>query len=362
MTAASPIALDAPTPDAADRYHAALRPFWHPVATVEQVGERPLGVRLLGEPLTLVRLEGAIRCFDEVCRHLGASLSLGQVVDGTLLRCMYHGWTYDGTGRCVEIPSRGGAAVPSEARVRAYAVRERYGLVWVCLEDTPVAEIPAFPEFDDPAFRVTSPQMYEPWAASAPRLVLGALDDTHFPWVHPGVIGDPRYPAAPQHEAWREDDRVVATYVRKRALDGSFGIPDDAPGYIEIHRTAMCTPTTIRLVMRYVRVGDEPSPAGSSGAMFQGTHVMFEAASPVSHDRSVPFIILARDTDLDPEHDEVYLASEHAVQAQDRPIIESQRPWLLPPLSSRLLLYVRPDDLPLVTLQRWLEELGVPQV
>jgi vanillate O-demethylase monooxygenase subunit len=42
-------------------------------------------------------------------------------------------------------------------------------------------------------------------------------------------------------------------------------------------------------------------------------------------------------------------------------VVESQRPWLLPPLSSRMMLYIRPADLPLVAYQRWLEELGIPQ-
>lgn len=43
-------------------------------------------------------------------------------------------------------------------------------------------------------------------------------------------------------------------------------------------------------------------------------------------------------------------------------MIESQRPWLLPPLSARMSLYVRPADLPLIEFQRWLEELELPQL
>ena len=66
--------------------------------------------------------------------------------------------------------------------------------------------------------------------------------------------------------------------------------------------------------------------------------------------------------DLDPERDQSYLEFEDVIQAQDRPVIESQRPWLLPPLSARMTLFVRPADLPLIAFQRWLEDLGVPQV
>jgi vanillate O-demethylase monooxygenase subunit len=46
---------------------------------------------------------------------------------------------------------------------------------------------------------------------------------------------------------------------------------------------------------------------------------------------------------------------------QDRPFVESQRPGLLPPLSPRMMLYVRPIGLPLVAFQTWLEELQIPQ-
>ena len=50
------------------------------------------------------------------------------------------------------------------------------------------------------------------------------------------------------------------------------------------------------------------------------------------------------------------------IKNQDRSIIEGQRPWLLPPLSAHLALYIRPNDLPLIEYQKWMEELGIPQL
>ncbi len=50
------------------------------------------------------------------------------------------------------------------------------------------------------------------------------------------------------------------------------------------------------------------------------------------------------------------------VRAQDKPIVESQRPWLLPPFWTRIELPLRPADLPLIEYQRWLEELGISTV
>jgi vanillate O-demethylase monooxygenase subunit len=93
-----------------------------------------------------------------------------------------------------------------------------------------------------------------------------------------------------------------------------------------------------------------------------GTYTLFFAVSPVAHDRTVLYGLRARNFDKDPANDREYVELQIKITEQDVPIVESQRPWLLPPLSSRMALYVRPADLPLIEYQRWLEELGVPQI
>ena len=296
---------------------------------------------MLGRPLVVARLGGEVACLDDTCRHLGASLSLGEVV-GDCLRCSYHGWTYAADGRCVDIPARRGAPIPREARVRAHPIVERYGLLWTSLQPDSAAALPEFPEFGDPRFHSSPPRTYASWEASAPRLVMAALDDTHFPWVHPGLLGDQDHPEPPDHRTWREQGDLVCTYTTLQPANESIG----GAGMEEVTYTNRCTPTTIRLTKR--------GPAG--------TYTIFMAMSPQTATRTVPFLITARDFDLDPDRDESYLEFEDTIQAQDRRIVESQRPWLLPPLSSRLLLYVRPADQPLVEFQKWLEELEIPQL
>jgi vanillate O-demethylase monooxygenase subunit len=94
----------------------------------------------------------------------------------------------------------------------------------------------------------------------------------------------------------------------------------------------------------------------------EGTFVVWEAFCPINHAQSLVFLHAARDFDLNAESDRSYIEVQDLIQHQDRPVVESQRPWLLPPFSSRLLLYVRPADLPLIEYQRWMEELGIPQL
>ena len=135
---------------------------------------------------------------------------------------------------------------------------------------------------------------------------------------------------------------MVSEYTALQPANQSIG----GTGMEEVTYTNRCTPTTIRLV--------KSGPAG--------TYTIYMAMSPLDATRTVPFLITARDFDRDPSRDENYVSFEDTIQGQDRRIVESQRPWLLPPLSSRLLLYVRPADQPLVEFQRWLEELGIPQL
>src|SRR5579871_5079689 len=83
-----------------------LRRYWHPFAVAQELtSEQPtMQVRLLGEDLVAYRDEhGGFGLVAEQCAHRGASLFYGFVEDGGI-RCAYHGWLYDKTGRCVEQP------------------------------------------------------------------------------------------------------------------------------------------------------------------------------------------------------------------------------------------------------------------
>ena len=65
------------------------------------------------------------------------------------------------------------------ARVTSYSTTERHGLVWVCLNSAH-SPVPQFPEYEDPAFRTVALDEPVATAASAMRVILGTLDDTHF--------------------------------------------------------------------------------------------------------------------------------------------------------------------------------------
>ena len=72
-------------------------------------------VRLLGEDLVLWRAGGQAVAWQDLCVHRGTRLSLGKVEDG-LLVCPYHGWRYDGNGRCVADPRAPGTDTANEGQ------------------------------------------------------------------------------------------------------------------------------------------------------------------------------------------------------------------------------------------------------
>ena len=87
---------------------ALMRQYWIPAALSSELPEpegSPLRVRLLGEDLIAYRTaSGAIGLTQNACPHRGASLFYGRN-EGEGLRCVYHGWKFDPSGRCVDLPS-----------------------------------------------------------------------------------------------------------------------------------------------------------------------------------------------------------------------------------------------------------------
>ena len=128
---------------------------WYPVAWSRELKPgKALGVRFAGEPVVLVRpKEGAVFALEDRCAHRQVPLHAG-VVDGCALRCCYHGWTYDSTGRCIEIPYLNSDKLPNG--VRAYPAREAAGLIFIFPGDPALAASLPFPRLgsaEDPKYR-----------------------------------------------------------------------------------------------------------------------------------------------------------------------------------------------------------------
>jgi phenylpropionate dioxygenase-like ring-hydroxylating dioxygenase large terminal subunit len=283
---------------------------WHPIATRDQVDEKPRRFTLLGEDLVAFRTETGVSVFLDLCIHRGVALSLGFVEDG-ILHCGYHGWAYDGAGACVEIPSLpAGSPIPSKARAVVYRAVERYGLVWVALAE-PLADVPAFPddEWDDPDYRTFVSQTYV-WKTSAGRAVENFMDISHFPYVHEGILGS------------RDNTEVQKHVVSERngALYYFLEAPEPAtlhskPGDVIRWEYFLTAPFTIHL-RKTVPSGD--------------VTMISLAASPTTETTTELFLWIARNHKVDPSEDAEFVDFTHEIMEQDRLVVESQRPERIP--------------------------------
>ncbi len=113
--------------------------YWYPLAWCDELkAGKTLARRFAGEPIVLYRgASGKVSALEDRCAHRQVPLHLG-VVTGDDLKCHYHGWTYDCTGKCVSIPYT--LPVRLLGGVRAYPVREIDGLIFVFPGDPALAQ------------------------------------------------------------------------------------------------------------------------------------------------------------------------------------------------------------------------------
>jgi phthalate 4,5-dioxygenase oxygenase subunit len=160
--------------------------YWLPFSRTQalKTGAPPTRVRLVGEDYVAFRAEdGRIGFFDEGCPHRGVSMALARV-EGCALRCIFHGWKIDVSGKLLEVPTEGArsASVAERMRVPHYPTVEAGGLIWVFLGK---GEPPAFPDL--PFFGKRDDQLWMTRTLVPTNWLQGleaALDSSHVGFLH----------------------------------------------------------------------------------------------------------------------------------------------------------------------------------
>jgi vanillate O-demethylase monooxygenase subunit len=321
----------------------ALRHCWHPVCSMEELraaAPHPLAVRLLDVPLAIGDVGTAdapsVLAVPDRCPHRSTRLSIGWVEDGGF-RCANHGWCFDGTGRCTDIPSLGvspgGAApIPERANLQSHDVQVAHGLVWVRLESGSRTTVPAHPSWGAPGFRVLTGTPYT-WPTSAARRVENFVDLAHFPWVHDGSLGRRDEPVPPLPVVRREAGELRFEFVPP-SIDAA------AEAMFGWSAYRMPIPLTVDIEFRL-----------ASGA----TRWLWMTASPVDARTCRTFWSIARDDDLDGD-DDAHLEFQDLVLREDEPVVCNQDPPELPLDASEVS--VRTDRVS-IEYRRWLRELAL---
>ncbi len=164
-----------------------MRQYWMPVMLSEELLEadgNPVRLTVLCENLVIFRdTGGRIGLFSEYCPHRRASLYYGRNEEGGL-RCLYHGWKFDVTGQCLDMPNEPPESnFKNKLRQVAYPCREAAGMIWAYMgpRETP----PPLPEFEWMSMpaeqRQISPFLRE---CNWMQALEGDIDTTHSGFLH----------------------------------------------------------------------------------------------------------------------------------------------------------------------------------
>ena len=182
--------------------------------------------------------------------------------------------------------------------------------------ETPRFDLPAIPELEDDAWMVIPAGPYA-WDSDSSRQVENFTDFGHFPWVHPGLLGDPERPVVPGYTVETEGHVLHYNIVRPEAPNS-----DEFPIFANEQEQAPERRSRYELHLPYtivLRVGW----GGEKGMLY------FFASQPVSADRCVGWLVMGRNYDFD-QPVEVLQAFEDTIFNQDKRIVESQRPEQVP--------------------------------
>lgn len=309
---------------------------WYVVGRSSDLAEGGiLAARLFDENLVLWRQDGQVMAWQDLCRHRGTKLSLGQIKDGQLA-CPYHGWRYGKDGVCTHIPAQPNTQPPAQARAVVYRATEAYDFIWASLGE-PTRELPPFPEYDNAGFRklITGPYDFH---GNPYRTIENFIDVPHFPFVHPMLNGDPDRPDEFVDYDVITDDNGLRTS------------PVEVYQPFADHRG-------IPLMARYSYRVLRPFTAYFSKDTGEGNlFCMLLTLTPLAPDDCLVWLHVAinfgedlTDAQIKDRQDQVF--------AQDKWIVESQRPHEIP-LNLDTELHIRADKFS-VAYRRWLKSLGV---
>lgn len=164
-----------------------FRRYWIPALMAEELPRPdcpPVQVQLLSEKLIAFRdTQGRVGLMSEFCAHRGVSLWFGRNEESGL-RCPYHGWKYDVTGQCVEVPQVPAASnFCQEVKLKAYPTVERGGVIWAYMG--PPAEQPPVPAFEWVDLPAPKRFLSKRWQeCNYLQALEGGLDSSHVSFLH----------------------------------------------------------------------------------------------------------------------------------------------------------------------------------
>ena len=324
---------------------------WYVAGFSNDLTNEPIKTRMMGADLVLFREpDGTARCISNICPHRGSSLADGCLYKDGTLACPFHGYQFNGHGECTLVPSRRDhevQVVTPGMKTDAYAITERYGLIWVCLGDDPDSASPIFdlPEWGDDQWCFTRNE--EIWEADYHTCKFTNLDYVHLPVVH-GILfkGNENPIQAPEHKVTVTDHGFQSVMrVTPGASEGVWSEMRDPDAKVESIMRFFVPGLTLR---GQVEIG------GIGSGEF---NVFYEFTTPIDEHRTMMRHYFLRnyrmEDDFNTEHTRRNLQNIH----QDKALAESQRPLLAPSGPNPNGIYTHDEDKIMLTYWRLMERM-----
>lgn len=216
-----------------------LRRYWMPALLSSELphpDSDPIRLRMLGEDLIAFRdTNGAIGLIANNCPHRGASLFFGRNEEAGI-RCVYHGWKFDVSGQCVDMPNEPAESdFKQKVRALAYPTAEKAGIVWAYMG--PAEKRPPLPDHEwmrAPAGYCYVSKTFE--NCNYLQAMEGGLDTSHSSFLHRNLDAD-----------GLANPRVRSTAPRLEVLNTDYGymyasirpLPDDKQNFVRIYHYLM---------------------------------------------------------------------------------------------------------------------------
>lgn len=223
-----------------------LRSYWQPAALTEELdrvesdtGRAIVPVKLMGEELVLYRQppdraahptdgSAVYGLLGRACAHRRADLTFGRLEDGGL-RCPFHGWLFDHTGRCLETPAEPeGSTFCTRVRHLAYPVVERNGIVWAWLGDGSPPTLPGFDALSAPAEQVFAFKGL--WDCNWLQAHEVGIDPSHASFLH-RFLGDVEEDYGLQFRATIGDTNVPTTVLMREVPNPDISVEPTGYGF-----------------------------------------------------------------------------------------------------------------------------------
>jgi len=300
-----------------------LRNAWYVAASDKEIGRKPLRRIIMNEPIVMYRTEaGAPVALEDRCVHRHLPLSMGRL-EGDILECLYHGLCFDTTGACVTVP--GQQTVPPGARVKSYAMVERYHWVWIWMGDPALADPAKITDFhwlDDPEWGATTRYLHV--KGNWQLVVDNLLDLTHLAFVHPTTIGNRALIGAKVKVDRSPDEVVVTRWTIDAPAPPTFvkagGFTSNVDRWQIIHFTP---PSFVRL-----DVGATPTGTGApEGRRVDGIQMRnLNAMTPETETTTHYFYGQAHDFDIrNPKTTEMIMDQITTAFLEDQAVFEAQQ-------------------------------------